>query len=394
MINEALIYLFKSSVIFSLLYLPFLMLKNDTFFSRNRIYLLMSLVISILLPFITIDSSQLPITNNISFVLDEISINGNNLQLAESLNWMTILSYLFIVITLFFITKFMFSIFSIIRLIKVNENQKNDTETIVWLREGGDFSFFNYIFLVKDSYHNYILEHERVHVRKRHSYDILFFEFFKCFQWFNPFVWMAVKEIKTQHEYEADAIASTENKNEYQALLLSSVLGANLVPMTNSFNCLTVKKRFKMMNKKRNTKLSAAKMLIVFPFAFLTLGIFAKNMNLTPSFVPKMETKKGGDENVVQPQYKGGMEALIAYMQTNIKYPEKAEKEGTTGKVMVSFIVSKKGKIKDAKVVKPVSPELDAEALRVVKSMPDWTPGTVDGKAADVEMTLPIQFAL
>ncbi len=395
MINEMIIYLLKASMVFSLLFIPFLMLKNDTFFTRNRIYLLLSLFVSLVIPFLQFESSSLPINKNIAFVLEEVNINASTEILAENISFMNLVSYLFIIVTSFFILRFIFSVIKIYQLILKNSKEKSKTETIVWLNDGGDFSFFKYVFLIKEKYHPYILEHERVHVRKGHSFDILFFELFKCFQWFNPFVWIAVKEIKSQHEYAADAIASMVNKNEYQALLLSSVLGANLVPMTNSFNCLTVKKRFKMMNKKRSNKWSAAKLLIVFPFALLTLGMFAKNVNLPTSFLPKIEEKKGGgDENVVQPQYKGGMEALITYLQTNIKYPEKAKKDNVTGKVLVTFVVSKKGKITKAKVAQSVSPELDAEALRVVKSMPDWTPGTSDGKAADIEMALPIQFQL
>ena len=234
-----------------------------------------------------------------------------------------------------------------------------------------------------------------MHVKRGHSFDILFFEFFKCFQWFNPFVWMAARELKVQHEYEADYVASSVNRNEYQALLLSSVLEVDLVPMTNSFHCLTIKKRFTMMNKKRSGKFAAAKSLIALPFVLLAFGMFALNP-IAKSFSDSAPIIVGGEEEgeVVQPEFKGGMEALIKFLSENITYPEKAKNDNVAGKVFVSFVISKSGKVKDAKVLKSDNEVFNAEALRVVKSMPDWTPGTKGGKKADIEMTLPISFQL
>ena len=91
------------------------------------------------------------------------------------------------------------------------------------------------------------------------------------------------------------------------------------------------------------------------------------------------------------PEFKGGMDALIKYMGTNIKYPKETKKEGV---VHVSFIVDEKGNVTNAEVIKKVAPELDKEALRVVKIMPKWTPGKDKGKNVKVKMTLPISFKL
>ncbi len=100
--------------------------------------------------------------------------------------------------------------------------------------------------------------------------------------------------------------------------------------------------------------------------------------------------------NVVEkmPEFEGGMNGMMSFLQKNIKYPEEAIKNGTQGRVVVQFVVNKDGSITDANVVKSVSPELDAEALRVVKSMPKWTPGEQRGEKVRVQFTLPVQFKL
>lgn len=94
------------------------------------------------------------------------------------------------------------------------------------------------------------------------------------------------------------------------------------------------------------------------------------------------------------PEYVGGMEAMTKYMTSNIRYPETAVKSKTTGRVVVSFVVTKDGKVTKAVVKRGVSKELDAEALRVVSSMPNWIPGEKEGKKVDAEMVLPVAFAL
>ena len=94
------------------------------------------------------------------------------------------------------------------------------------------------------------------------------------------------------------------------------------------------------------------------------------------------------------PAYPGGMEELMKFLQTHVKYPKEAEEKGQQGRVLVTFVVEKNGSITNAKVVKSVSPELDAEALHVVNMMPRWTPGKQRGEAVRVKFTIPIVFRL
>lgn len=94
------------------------------------------------------------------------------------------------------------------------------------------------------------------------------------------------------------------------------------------------------------------------------------------------------------PEYPGGIDNLKQFITENVSYPEEAKKEGIQGKVFVSFTVDKAGKVKDAKVAKGVHATLDAEALRVVELLPDWQPGTKDGRVVSVRYTIPVQFKL
>ena len=111
---------------------------------------------------------------------------------------------------------------------------------------------------------------------------------------------------------------------------------------------------------------------------------------------PKSETKYKEVFIVVEsmPEFPGGKEALMKFIQTNIKYPAEAQKAKAYGSVIVTFVVNSNGKVERTKVVRSVYPALDAEALRLVNSMPDWQPARQRGVAVDVAYTLPIEFTL
>lgn len=94
------------------------------------------------------------------------------------------------------------------------------------------------------------------------------------------------------------------------------------------------------------------------------------------------------------PEYPGGEEALMKYLSENIKYPEKAKEMKIEGKVFVSFVVQKDGKVADVVVLKGIGGGCDEEAVRVVSAMPNWSPGYQKGKPVNVKYTLPISFVL
>lgn len=110
--------------------------------------------------------------------------------------------------------------------------------------------------------------------------------------------------------------------------------------------------------------------------------------------VVSQKNQKVYDVAEQMPEYPGGMPAMFEFLMKNMKYPKDAEKQKVEGRVMVMFVVETDGSISDVKVAKNTFPSLDAEAVRVVQSMPKWTPGRDKGKVVRVQYTLPVSFRL
>ena len=145
-------------------------------------------------------------------------------------------------------------------------------------------------------------------------------------------------------------------------------------------------------------------------------GIYAKHFNADTSngiiFINTKEyVKNGGSKELASveviskpgkifdvveemPQFPGGPQALFEFLGKTIKYPKDAEEAGIQGRVIITFVVEPDGSISDARVVKSVSPSLDAEAIRVINAMPNWEPGKQNGEAIRVKYTVPITFRL
>ena len=116
-------------------------------------------------------------------------------------------------------------------------------------------------------------------------------------------------------------------------------------------------------------------------------------------FSQQLPEKDPSDENVfiaveVMPVFPGGPSAIMDYLNTNLKYPVDAKEKKIQGRVYVSFVVSEKGKVSGVKVLRGLSETIDAEAIRVINAMPDWIPGTQNGKAVKVSLNIPINFKL
>jgi periplasmic protein TonB len=96
----------------------------------------------------------------------------------------------------------------------------------------------------------------------------------------------------------------------------------------------------------------------------------------------------------VMPEFPGGMIAMNKFISENLVYPQEALENGIFGKVYIQFTVKKDGSITDVKALRPTHPLLDEEAIRVVSSMPRWSPGTLKGKPVDVRHNLPLNFKI
>ncbi len=213
-----------------------------------------------------------------------------------------------------------------------------------------------------------ILAHESEHVSRNHSLDIVCMRWVCCVMWFNPFAWMMLHELRAVHEYQADAAVADGDNKDYLRLLYRQTLGTGYGHITNNFHSINIKKRIVMMNKTK-TRFGAWKVLAALPVAVLLLMVGCKPA--TEKAVDQEEIPfeySGEDKSApmdadtdqvfqvveVDPEFPGGMEALIKYLSENIKYPEQAKKDKIQGKVYISFVVEKDGSVADAKVLRGI----------------------------------------
>ncbi|MBQ8703528.1 MAG: TonB family protein [Bacteroidales bacterium] len=268
-------------------------------------------------------------------------------------------------------------------------------------------SFFNHIIIgtrgLTEEELQCILAHEQVHVRQRHTLDVLLMRLMCCVAWFNPFAWLMLRELRRVHEYLADeAVLSVHGREGYLGLLYRQATGTGYGHITNNFQSINIKKRIVMMNKQK-TRFGAWKLLAVLPVAALLLMVGCKpttQETVKETDEPMCESVLPDNEEAVldvvevDPQYPGGIEALYKYLAENIRYPEQAKADGVQGRVFVRFIIEADGSVTNAQVMRGIGGGCDEEALRVVNAMPKWKPGIVDGKPVRVNYTLPIIFKL
>jgi protein TonB len=115
---------------------------------------------------------------------------------------------------------------------------------------------------------------------------------------------------------------------------------------------------------------------------------------LCSSAIAQEDTSRVYSGVEVMPEFPGGESAMYKYLSSHTRYPPQAKKKKITGKVYVNFIVEKDGKIAEVKVLRGAHPLLDEESLRVISSMPAWSPGTQDGRPVRVSFNMPLNFTL
>ena len=455
------VYLIKSSVcvlLYELFYRLFL--RRETFHRLNRIVLLMSLILSLLLPLF--DASEWFVAANqdralpfagMTVSLQELAVEQKATALSEP-NGMTLSTVLFgIYLTgvVLLLLKNLFVFVYLHRLLKRCRREQTADGQIYYRYPDqiGPFSWLGRVVLSSaddGALTSCILAHERAHVLLGHSLDLVLVELFLCFQWFNPAAWWLKKDLRLVHEYEADryVLSSGFDACTYQLLLIRKSVGPKLYNMVHSFNNYSLKKRITMMMKRKSRFWTQAKSLYVLPLGGFVLSLFActdgkkpsvqesqlmesqpvetqpakpqevavkeqprdsvapfqeeKNQRVattTPVKEPvKKSSGKDAHENLEDPSFPGGDVACMKWLRDNIKYPKEAMEKGIEGRVIVKFVVTKNGKITNAEVVRPVDPLLETEALRAIRSMPDWIPGKRNGQNVGLQFTLPITFRL
>jgi TonB family protein len=214
--------------------------------------------------------------------------------------------------------------------------------------------------------------------------------------------------MKEVHEFLADdgVIKQGIQRQNYLILLLNTVTGNRANGLVHTFNHSPIKNRIVMMTKPKSASTAQLKLLLALPLIAIFVLAFACNNEQKPIGKPaqtietpaviQADTENEEVYTVVEnpPVFSGGNEQMSQFLVKNIKYPDNAREKGIQGKVFVSFVVDKTGKVTKAEVIRSANPELDAEALRVVSIMPDWTPGKQGGEIVSVQMTVPISFKL
>ena len=451
------IYLIKINVALMLLYGFYrLTVSRDTFFGLRRLTLWLIYAVALMVPALSLEYwvRDTPTMASMAHVYADtfypvVVVKAQ----APGITWMDMLLGIYWAGVAVLSLRLVWQLFSIIRLAIISRKQEVEGITVHLLRgEGSPFSFFRWVFMYPSTLEgkqlHEVMVHECTHVSGLHFLDTLFSELFSIACWFNPFAWLMKQEVRMNLEYLADeSVLSDGNARksyQYHLLGLAYRQPNESTKIANNFNLLPLKKRIKMMNKRRTSEIGKAKYLLFAPLAGALLMVsniesvareigeqvpevaevqqkadqalnadvavanpMAKAEEAKAAELAKAEAKASDvtapadtTKNVVydvtetMPQFPGGQGVMMKYLAANIKYPASAVKAKKQGRVIVAFVIQKDGSVTNARIVKSVDPELDAEALRIVKAMPNWTPGTQDGKPVNVRYTIPVVFSL
>jgi len=426
--DSLIVYLLKVSTGTIILYLFYLVFFSmDSFHNRNRIALLLVLLLPVLIPlfstfnFLT-NTEFTPSSSAIyNIIISENQLDATISEKVKSINVNSLLGWIYVSVVIAFISRGVISILSTSKIIRKGLIYKNSfPKIIISDSDHPTFSFFPYVVIPRKVFdggdYSDILEHEIVHVKQAHTFDLLLCELFIAFQWFNPFLWLIRRSMILNHEYQADnsSVKSITNKKLYQYRLLSIPANIKTIPLAHSFTS-SIKKRLVMINKKPTRNFAIMKTLLALPVVAILLIFFSFSSD--PSSLNTENQKPTLSQASASEFYK--------FIFTNIKYPEEARNSCDTGRIYVVLKIKKSGiveyteafsDIKDIKVpmmdeivitgYKPSSvenvdnnskstndhPILKAECLRVAGKI-----GSLDipeFKEKDMEFALAFKFML
>jgi TonB family protein len=284
------IYLIKVSAGILILYLLYLLLfRKDTFYFRNRVLLILTLILPALIPLIKIPvlSNQIsfaalsPANTFDSVIYSATAGEASIPDAVKSFDYNRLLVWIYCIVAGLLLLRVIISLISTLRIIqKGTVNQSKFPKVIISGDHLPPFSFFPYAVLPAEEFEkgNYedILDHEFAHVRQGHSFDLLLSELFIAFQWFNPFVWLIKRSIVLNHEYLADRVSISHNQSvkEYQYRLLNIQSGLKKIAFAHNFNSL-IKNRIIMINSKPSPGFAMLKNLLILPAVAIAVYAFA-----------------------------------------------------------------------------------------------------------------------
>jgi len=392
-----------------------LLLRTETFFQLNRVYLVSSAVLSFLIPLIQADwVRNLFITQKVQHTI--YAYAGSEFvyyfKPAEEDHFTIgqLLLIIYIAGAVILATKLVLNLISLKRIIsKPTAN--------------GAFSFFKSIRVDPETDNRELITaHEEVHARQLHSADVLLMEIVTIINWFNPVVYLYRLAAKHIHEFIADqqVIKTGTSKADYALMLLSQTLNTPTHQLVNSFfNHSLLKKRIIMLKKTQSRRTALLKYGLSAPL-FILMMILSSATVVNSKTVKQLKQKveevillppatsntSNTDSSATQisgpiftavehePQFKGGLTAFYQFLSQNIKYPEAMRKNKIEGKVFVTFVVMKDGSLANIKILRDIGYGAGQESVRVLKLSPKWNPGIQNGKPVNVQYTMPINFAL
>ena len=306
--DNLLLYLLKVSAVTTLLYLCYLLLfRKDTFYLRNRILLILILILPAIFPFVKIPVVTNKVVATVPVnALDYIVYSGNAAGTtlsgaATSYNYNRLFIVIYFAVATALLLRIVISLISTFRIINKGEiNKKQFPKVVVSSNQLPPFSFFPYVVIPADDLtngnYNDILDHEFAHLRQGHTFDLLLSELIIAFQWFNHFVWLIKRSVVLNHEYLADQVSLFNNKSvkEYQYRLLNFQSGLKHISLAHNFNSL-IKNRIIMINKKPTRKYATLKNILILPVVAIVVYAFA-----TPEYHSSAASSNDKSLNIYQ----------------------------------------------------------------------------------------------
>lgn len=379
-------------------------LRKLTHFRWNRTYLLASLLLPLALPFVRFPEGATATLAVYADSLEPFYVVPQ--QSSSSFSWLQVLGILYLSGAAFMAARLLSRLLTLRKLWQ--------QATPVELEDGirlyvfpddrvRSFSFLNRIAVSDSDYRDHfdaILTHEMVHVRQRHTFDILLIEILRIVFWFHPVLPLYKKSLQEIHEYLADQ--TTPNRDSYAEFLIAYTFGHPQLTLVNNFySSSLLKQRIRMLYSDKSSRWKLGFYGITGMLALLLVMVVAacskeekvEALQFAAVSVPEADNKifTAVETN---PEFPGGTDALYRYLAENIKYPEAARKANVDGRVFLKFVVRTDGSVNDVRVVKGIGFGCDQEAIRVVKNMPRWDPGKQNKIPVNVEYVLPINFQL
>ncbi len=269
----------------------YLALKDKVFHKWNRFYLLFTVLLSLVLPFISIDiaptlaaeqGTAIKMLQAVT-IQDEIIVEMGQRSSFLTTNNLLVSGY--ILISLFFIGVLFRTLFKIYRIKRNYPNTEVDGINFINTNDKSTpFSFFNSIFWnesvdLHSSRGQQIFNHELAHVKEKHTHDKIFLNVVLLFFWINPFFWVIRKELNMIHEFVADKMSVEDGDiNAFAEMILSSVYPGEQFSLTNNFFYSPIKRRLLMLSKNTNSKVNYVSRLLALPLAAMIFFAFTLKM--------------------------------------------------------------------------------------------------------------------